>query len=146
MDQDIATLAGLTAAQVTPVTCRGITTSDDIMILENDVVLLLPRASVLVRRKLSNVAVYLAAGNELDSTTTIWDVMTSLSRLNRRTGTTMTSMTDTAARRAPKLYVDGLENFDGTPIKWKTGKCTHLLLWDKQSTMALSQTHLLQQT
>jgi hypothetical protein len=120
MDQSLATLAGLTAAQVTALTSGGITSSDDLMILENkDIVLLLPKALVLVIRKLSSIAVYLAAGNEIDSTTTLWEVMTSLSRPNRRVGTPMTPTTDKAARGAPKLYVDGLETFDGTPIKWE---------------------------
>jgi hypothetical protein len=72
MDQNIVTLAGLTAAQVTTLTSEGITSSEDLMILEKeDIVLLLPGASVLVRRRLSNMAEYLAAGSEIGSTTTI---------------------------------------------------------------------------
>jgi hypothetical protein len=118
MDQNIVTLAGLTAGQVTTLTSGGITSSEDLMILENeDIVLLLPAASVLVRRRLSNMAEYLAAGSEIDSTTTIRDIMISVSRPNRRTGSTTTPITDNTARGAPKLYVDGLETFDGTPIK-----------------------------
>jgi hypothetical protein len=107
MDQNIASLAGLTAAQVTTLTSGGITSSEDLMILENeDIVLLLPRASVLVRRRLSNMAEYLAAGSEIDSTTTIRGIMISLSRPNRRTGPTTTATPDNTARGAPKLYVD----------------------------------------
>jgi hypothetical protein len=118
MDQNIVTLAGLTAAQVTALTSEGITSSEDLMILENkDIVLLLPGASVLVRRRLSNMAEYLAAGSEIGSTTTIRDIMISVLRPNRRTGPTATPTTDSTARGAPKLYVDGLETFDGTPIK-----------------------------
>jgi hypothetical protein len=45
--------------------------------------------------------------------------MISLSRPNRRMGPTTTPTIDNAARGAPKLYVDGLETFNGTPIKWE---------------------------
>ncbi len=118
MDQNIVTLAGLTAAQVTTLTSGGISSSEDLMILENeDIVLLLPGASVLVRRRLSNMAEYLAVGSEIGSTTTIRDIMISVSRPNRRTDPTATPTTDSTARGAPKLYVDGLATFDGTPIK-----------------------------
>jgi hypothetical protein len=121
MDQNIVTLAGLTAAQVTTLTSEGITSSEDLMILENeDNVLLLPGALVLVRRRLSTMVEYLAAGSEIgSSTTTIRDIMISVSTPNRRTGPTATPTTDSTARGAPKLYVDGLETFDGTPIKWE---------------------------
>jgi hypothetical protein len=72
MDQNIVALAGLTTAQVALLTAGGVTNSDDLMILENDdIPLLLPEASVLVRRKLSNIAEYLAAGSEINATTTI---------------------------------------------------------------------------
>jgi hypothetical protein len=133
MDQNIVTLAGLTAAQVTTLTSGGITSSEDLMILENeDIVLLLPGASVLVRRRLSNIAEYLAAGSEIGSTTTIRDTMISVSRPNRRTGPTATPTTDSTARGAPKLCVDGLETFDGTPIKWEN--------WEMNTFATLGQT------
>jgi hypothetical protein len=114
-------------------TSGGIRSSEDLMILENeDIVLLLPRASVLVKRRLSNMAKYLAAGSEIDSTTTIRDIMISVSRPNRRTDPTTTPTTDNTARGAPKLYVDGLETFDGTPIKWEN--------WEMNTFATLGQT------
>jgi hypothetical protein len=133
MDQNIITLAGLTAAQVSTLISAGITRSDDLMILENkDIVLLLPEALVLIRRRLSNMAKYLAARSEINSTTTIQDIMISLSRPNIGTGPTATLTTDKTARGAPKLNVDGLETFDGTPIKWEN--------WEMNTFATLGQT------
>jgi hypothetical protein len=135
MDQKIATIAGLSATQVTTLTSRGITSSEDLTILEeskDNVLLLLTEALVLVRRKISNIlAVYLAAGNKIDSTTTIWDIMISLLRPNRRAGITTTSTIDNVLRGAPKLFIDGLETFDGTPIKWES--------WEMNTFAALGQ-------
>jgi hypothetical protein len=79
----------------------GLTSSEDRMILKNeDIVLFLPREGLaLVRGKISNIAVYSAAENKIDSTTSIWDIMISLLRPNRRMGTTTTPTTDSPARQ-----------------------------------------------
>jgi hypothetical protein len=62
MDQFIVALAGLKAAQVALLIAGGITGPEALMILENDdIALLLPRASGFVRRKLSNIAEHLEA-------------------------------------------------------------------------------------
>jgi hypothetical protein len=98
----------------------GIAGPEDLMILENDdIALLLPRASVLERRKLSNIAEHLAAGILVTSTKIFSNFMLSLLRWNQRKGTTPSTI-DLAVRGAPKLYVDGLETFDGIPIKWES--------------------------
>lgn len=58
--------------------------------------------------------------------------MLSLSRPNQRQGTITTLTINLVVIGAPKFYVDRLETFDGTPIKWDS--------WEMGTSATLRQT------
>jgi hypothetical protein len=123
MEPSIVTLAGLTTGDVSTLSAADVTSSQDIMILNlDDLVLILPNATVLLRRKLSRIASYLANGHSVTGTTTMQTVMAGLSSgpaANQPPAAPPTPYIADPSARAPKLYVDGLAVYDGTPIKWE---------------------------
>ena len=73
-------LAGLSADDLTTLTEAGVTNSMELMSLTHeDVCGILPGASFLKKRKLSNVAKYLASGQNIDANTGMLDILRYLS-------------------------------------------------------------------
>jgi hypothetical protein len=135
MEPSIVTLAGLTAGDITALSNVGVTSSQEIMLLEMiDIVAILPTATVILRRKLSRIAEYLAKGNLITGATTMQTVMFALSTGQAANVPPVPPIpyASDPARAAPKLYVDGLEGYDGTPIKWED--------WEAGTLATLGQT------
>ena len=116
-------LSGLTDTEQATLSAAGIRETTDLMVLEHtDIVNLLPNAGVLEQRKLTQLARYLAAGNQLISLRIMQDIMMNVSALVRNVTvpekSSVRSSPDTS-KGAPKISVNQLEKFSGSPIDFE---------------------------
>jgi hypothetical protein len=116
-------LAGMTPEEAAMLNDNGILNDVDLGTLsQSDFDQLLPNATIVVRRRLYSIGQYATAGENIDASTTMLDILT---RLNKNTSPTMsaegppTAFFADPSRGAPKMYVDGLTEFAGAPIKWE---------------------------
>jgi hypothetical protein len=76
MEPSTILLSGLSAEDVTTLTENGVMNSMDLMSLTyDDVCAILPEGNVLKKRKLSNIAKYLASGHIIDANTEMLDIL-----------------------------------------------------------------------
>jgi hypothetical protein len=115
-------LAGMTPEQTATLNDNGILNDIDLGTLsQSDFDQLLPNATIVIRRRLYSIGQYATTGENIDATTTMLDILT---KLNRNITPTSVAGPSTAfladpSRGAPKMYVDGLTEFAGAPIKWE---------------------------
>jgi hypothetical protein len=84
MDALIQRLAGLTSADASCLCQQGVSTANDLLGLTfDDMIALLPASSVLVRRKLANIARFVSSGHTLTATITMADILQQLLALER---------------------------------------------------------------
>ena len=116
-------LAGVTAEQLTQLTGNGILNDIDLGTLSQaDFDVILPTATIVTRRRLFTIGQYVTSGETVNAATTMLDVLTKIN--NRNTNPTSVAAPTAAfnadpSRGAPKMYVDGLTDFGGAPIKWE---------------------------
>lgn len=117
------TLAGVTPEQLTMLTANGILNDVDLGTLsQSDFDELLPNATIVARRRLYSIGQYATSGETITSSTTMLDILTKIN--NKSTSPTNVADAPTPffadpSRGAPKMYVDGLTDFGGAPIKWE---------------------------
>jgi hypothetical protein len=117
-------LTGMTAEETTTLNNNGILNDIDLGTLSKaDFDQILPNATIVVRRRLYAIGQYATAGETIDGSTTMLDILT---RLNTNTNSPSSVAAPPAtffqqdpSRGAPKMYVDRLTEFAGTPIKWE---------------------------
>jgi hypothetical protein len=84
MHQAIVTLSGLSVAEVEILAQEGVSSEDELMNLTfEDIGHYIPNASLLVRRKLSNLARFVSGGNDVTGSTTMKEVMRALAEMER---------------------------------------------------------------
>jgi hypothetical protein len=107
-----------------------------------DIGQILPNASVLVRRKISNLARYLSGGNEITGATTMQEIMLGLSEMERPVvnvppvqpvAVAQVPAVPDVARGAPKVYVNPLEAYSGEPLDWE--------VWERSTRATIGQTN-----
>jgi hypothetical protein len=122
MDPPIIQLTGLSNAQVALLTEAGVTNSEELMALTHeDICALLPNGSLLLRRKLSNVAEYLSSGQNIVPNTTMPDIHRHLSNRKNPAPIQLPPPPPAAmdpTRGAPKMSINGLEDYCGGATKW----------------------------
>ena len=137
MNAFIVTLAGLTQDETALLAAGGVTTPEDFLMLTHaDFSELLPNASVLVKRKLSNISLYLSGGGVITGATTVQEISLVLAQRNvpvvNMPAGGVAAVAENPNRGAPKLQVDGLESFSGNPLDWED--------WEKGTSATLGQT------
>jgi hypothetical protein len=123
MDPPIILLTGLTGAQVALLTEAGVTNAEELMGLTHaDICEALPTGSLVTKRKLSNVAQYLASGqNIVANITTMPDINRHLSDRANPAPIHLPPPPPGAldpTRGAPRMSINGLDEFDGTVATW----------------------------
>lgn len=116
-------LAGITPEQMTLLSENGIQNDVDLGTVSlTDFDTILPDANVVTRRRLYSIGQFVTSGDSLTAATTMLDILT---RINNRSANPTSIAAPPAAffpdpsRGAPKMYVDGLTDFGGVPIKWE---------------------------
>ena len=115
-------LSGVTPEQVALLSASGISNDVDLGTLsQSDFDDILPGATIVTRRRLFSIGQFATSGESITATTTMLEILT---RINTKsTSSTNTTAVPTApffhdpSRGAPKIYVDGLTDFGGAPIK-----------------------------
>jgi hypothetical protein len=119
MDPPIIQLTGLSVAEVAVLTEAGVTNTDELMgLTHEDICQALPLGTLVKKRKLSKVAAYLASGqNIVANTTTVADIHRHLSDMANPAPIQLPPLPPAAldpTRGAPRMSINGLEEFDGT--------------------------------
>ena len=117
-------LAGITPEQLTLLSGSGILNDVDLGTLsQSDFDEILPSATIVTRRRLYSIGQYATSGETLTGATTIVDILTKINNKSTSPTTSVTAplaaYTPDPSRGAPKMYVDGLADFGGVPIKWE---------------------------
>jgi hypothetical protein len=141
MNQAIVTLSGLSAAEVALLAQGGVNNQNELMTLTfEDIGLILPNATVLVHRKLSNLARYLSSGNDVTGATTMQEVMLALAEMERpvvnvppQAAVAQVPVVPDVTRGAPKVYVNPLEVYSGEPLDWE--------VWERSTRATIGQTN-----
>ena len=135
-------LAGMTSEHAATLNDNGILNDIDLGTLsQSDFDQLLPNATIVIRRHLLSIGQYATAGENIDATTTMQDI---LARLNTNTIPRSVAGPSTAyladpSRGAPNMYVDGPTEFAGAPIKWEDWSIgTGATLWQTVYSSLLS--------
>jgi hypothetical protein len=116
------TLAGVTRDQMTLLVNAGVLNDVDLGTLtQSDFDTLLPEASIVTRRRLFSIGQFVTSGEVLDAETSMLDILTKLKNASSPTSTAAPAAAffQDPSRGAPKMYVDGLTDFGGAPIKWE---------------------------
>jgi hypothetical protein len=124
MDPSIIQLSGLSVAEVALLTTAGITNTEEFMGMPHeDVSEALPQASIATKRKLFKIAQYLALGHNIVANTT------TMVEIHRYFGEKayppapiqlppQPPAEQDPTRGAPRMSINGLEDFDGTATEW----------------------------
>jgi hypothetical protein len=132
MDANIYNLAGLSPAEVTILNSEGVTNGMMLAVLGYDGIgELLSEATIVVKRKLEKIGLFVAKGFEVDGTTTMADVMISLN--NTPAVTPIARSSATRANGSVKVSVNFLSDFSGAPIDWEE--------WEETTVATVRQTH-----
>ena len=119
MDPKVVELSGMTQHELETLANAGLTNTDNLSVLEEaDIVHLLPKSSILLRRKLARLGTFLARGHVVNVQTTMQNVMVTLSMPMATTAQAVVPDVDNM-RGAPKIYVDALKDFSRDPIDWE---------------------------
>ena len=122
MSSFATTLAGVTGDQVTLLVNAGVLNDIDLGTLsQSDFDTLVPDASIVTRRRLFSIGQYVTTGEVLDAETTMLHILTKLKNITSPTSVAAppAAFFPDPSRGAPKMYVDGLTDFGGAPIKWE---------------------------
>ena len=141
MEDTIIRIASITAEEIVLIQAAGINNGSDLSTMcFDDITVVLPNSSIVKRRKLEYLSKYIARGQVVTVRTTIEEIIEFINTpVNPRpsagfTGrsTTSTPSTD-PTRGAPRLSVNGLTKFCGTPVKFED--------WNIMTTATLGQTN-----
>ena len=149
-------LAGLSPEQVTLLSGSGILNDVDLGTLsQSDFDEILPTATLVTRRRLFSIGQYVTSGETLTSATSMLEILTKINNKNT-SPTTVTAAHQVPffqdpSRGAPKMYVDGLSDFGGAPIKWEdwhigTGATLGQTVYSQLLSTAPVETDVLQKT
>lgn len=156
MSTHTVALSGVTPEQVALLSASGITNDVDLGTLSQaDFDDILPSATIVTRRRLFSIGQYATSGESITATTTMLEILTKLN--TKSTNPTNVTAPSTAAffqdpsRGAPKMYVDGLTDFGGAPIKWEdwyigTGATLGQTVYSSLLSTAPIETDILQKT
>ena len=114
MDPIVEVLVGLTALENDALVRDGINTQDELSYLNYaDIEEVLPNSTIVKRRKLEQVAKWIADGNQVFATTTMQEIKTA----NRTTS--LPPRPPDINKGALKIGVDSLKKFSGDPIDFE---------------------------
>ncbi len=131
MDVHIVSLAGLTVAEVTLLNAEGITDGFMLSVLGYDGLhQILPTSSVIVKKKLETIGMFVAKGNVVDGAVTMEEVVKLLNQAPTNQGS---SVSTTKSHATVKVSVNFLKEFSGAPIDWED--------WEEKTIATVRQTH-----
>ena len=118
-----AALAGVSQEQMTVLNASGIMNDVDLGTLsQSDFDQILPDSTIVTRRRLFAIGQYATSGETITAETTMLDILRQVNNRNTSSPSVAAypavSVPD-PSRGAPKMYVDGLSEFGGAPIKWE---------------------------
>ena len=144
MDANVIRICGVTPTQVAALTKNGVSNTEDLSGLTfSDLSTLLPTTGVVVKRRIANVANYIAGGGLVDGTTTMAEVMMIITQR----GVPVVNMAAAQpvlqpapipfaagdpTRGAPRIQVNGIGKFSGEPMDWET--------WERDTSASIGQT------
>jgi hypothetical protein len=114
------TLMGLTTAEMTLLTGAGVGNDNDLtMLTRENIDTVLATSSLVVRGRVFKIAQYIESGAVVTTETTLETVNARISTNRSPTSVLPGSFFTDSMRGAPKMHVDGLTEFIGTPVKWE---------------------------
>ena len=137
MEPNIINLTRLTVQEVNTLSGGGIVNAEDLAVVNfQDITDLLTEASIVKRRKLSHISKYIASGHIFTSFTTMKEI---LEYINAPVVTPVLpsippppAAAPDPSRGAPKIYVNSLEKYSGSPIEFED--------WELKTRATLGQT------
>ena len=133
MDTNIVNLVGLDVNEVGLLNVAGVTDGVMLSVLGYDgITEVLTTSSVVTKKKLEKVGLYVAKGNAITPATTMEDIVLALNNPPTPSSTPTVTKGSTA-RTSVKVSVNFLKEFAGAPIDWED--------WEEKTVATVRQTH-----